>query len=257
MMRPRRETTAIRENDFGKPLRAVLYARCSTKGEAQDPEVQLATLRVWADRRGWTVVSEERDRVSGDPARRVGDPPGLRGALDAIEQRRADVLAVFAADRLVRSPVGLLQLVARVQAIGGHVASLQDGADLDTTSDVGELFLFLRGWWARMELRLIRARIAAGLERARANGVQLGRPRGKADPAEVCRLRSAGRSWKEIANELDCSVSMARRRADEARNSAAPRRESEAETARVSKKLSANAPEHGLFDTPHGPEEES
>ena len=196
--------------------RAVLYARCSTKGDAQDPEVQLAQLRAWAARRGWLVIAEERDRVSGDPARRHGDPPGLRRALELVEQRRADTLAIFAADRLVRSPVGLLQLVARVQALGGHVASLQDGADLDTTSDVGELFLFLRGWYARMELRLIRARITAGLERARADGVQLGRPRTEGpDPAAIRALRAAGRSWSEAARELGCSIAMARRRVAE------------------------------------------
>jgi DNA invertase Pin-like site-specific DNA recombinase len=167
------------------------------------------------------VVAEESDRVSGDPARRKGDPPGLSRAMEAIERRRADVLAVFAADRLVRSPLGLLQLVARVQAIGGHVASLQDGADLDTTTDVGELFLFLRGWYARMELRLIRARINAGLSRARAEGVTLGRPRGDGpEPEAVAELRAAGLSWRAVAAELGCSIAMARRRAVEARAAA-------------------------------------
>lgn len=208
----------IATRDFGKaPLRCILYARCSTKGDEQDPEVQLHALRAWVERRGWRVVATEQDRVSGDPARRVGDPPGLRRALDLLERRQADVLAVFAADRLVRSPIALLQLVARIEALGGHVASLQDGADLDTTDERGELFLYLRGWFARMELRLIRARISAGLKRARSEGVRLGRPRRDGpSPAEVAGLRNAGRSWKEVAVELGCSISLARRRAQEA-----------------------------------------
>lgn len=219
MSSSRRRSQTVRKGDLGKPgaMRVVLYARCSTQKADQDPAVQLDQLRAWAERRGWVVVAEHRDRVSGDPSRRRGDPPGLANALGMIERREADVIAVFAADRLVRSPVGLLQLVARVQSLGGHVASLQDGADLDTTSDVGELFLFLRGWYARMELKLIRARIKAGLDRARAEGTKLGRPRSDGPTHDqVASLRDAGRSWSQIAGELGCTVKVARLRAAEA-----------------------------------------
>lgn len=201
---------------FGKPRRAVVYVRVS-KGDRQDVRSQLGALRPWAQSRGWTVVAVERDEVTGDPARRKpGDPPGLRAALRRLEAREADVLAVFAADRLVRSPVGLLQLVARVQALGAHVASYSDGADLDTTSDIGELLVFLRGWYARMELKLIRSRTLAGLERARAAGKTLGRPRESGPtPTTVKRLRDQGLSWAAVAEQLGCSPSMAVRRAAE------------------------------------------
>jgi len=198
------------------PLRAVLYARVSTRNGEQDPDVQIERLREWAAQRGWQVVAVERDRVSGDPARRRGDPAGLTRAIQAIAERRADVLAVFAADRLVRSPVHLLQLVSRVQSVGGHVASMQDGNDLDTTSDVGELFVFLRGWYARMEMKLIRARIKAGLDRARAEGKTLGRPRTDGpSPRDVRKLRKAGKSWSAIAAKLETTVKIARNRAAE------------------------------------------
>jgi DNA invertase Pin-like site-specific DNA recombinase len=123
------------------------------------------------------------------------------------------VLAVFAADRLVRSPLGLLQLVTRVQSVGGKVASYQDGADLDTTSDTGELLLFVRGWLARMELRLIRVRTVAGLNAARARGVKLGRrlAANAPDPAAVADKRRRGRSWQGIANDFRCTSSAAQR----------------------------------------------
>ena len=192
-----------------KPMRAVLYARVSRDDGVQDPQVQLHALREWAGARGWKVVGEQFDRITGDPGRRKGDPPGLRAALQQIQDRSADVLAVFAADRLVRSPVALLQVVARVQQLGGHVASMQDGADLDTTSDLGELYLFLRGWMARMEMRLLRARTKAGLARARAEGKRLGRPP-LADPIAVVQLRAAACTWSEIAMQLGCTVAAAR-----------------------------------------------
>lgn len=194
-------------------MKAILYARVSRDDGVQDPQVQLHALREWAASRGWKIVGEQFDRITGDPGRRKGDPPGLRAALQLVQDRKADVLAVFAADRLVRSPVALLQLVARVQQLGGHVASLQDGSDLDTTTDLGELYLFLRGWMARMEMRLLRARTKAGLARARAEGKRLGRPP-LADARTVAQLRANGRTWPEIATQLGCTIAAARGAAD-------------------------------------------
>lgn len=154
--------------------RCILYVRCST--DEQKPESQRLALRIEANRRGFTVVDECTDLMSGDPARRKRTPPGLSRAIDLIERHKADVLLIFAADRLVRHPLGLLQLVSRIRAAGGAVVSLKDGADLDTTTEQGELLLFLQGWFARFELRLTRERTRAGIARARAAGKRLGRP---------------------------------------------------------------------------------
>ena len=194
-------------------LRAVLYARVSKDSGDQEPEVQLAALREWCANRGWRVVGQRQDCATGDPHRRGRNPPGLVAALSAIETKKADVLAIFAADRLVRSPGHLLQLVAQVQAAGGRVASLQDGSDLDTTTDQGELMLFLRGWMARMELRLTRARTIAGLQRARAEGKQLGR-RALALPdlAQLSEFMAAGvHGRRALAQALNCSPWAVRR----------------------------------------------
>jgi DNA invertase Pin-like site-specific DNA recombinase len=127
----------------------VIYLRCSKADGSQDIETQRLALEAEAKRRGWTVAAIESDLVSGDPARRNGrTPPGLARALDRIERRKASILLVFAADRIVRSAVGLLHFVQRVQAAGGRVCSARDGADLDTTTEQGELLLFLQGWFA-------------------------------------------------------------------------------------------------------------
>lgn len=196
----------------GTPPGAVLYARVSTKD--QDTEQQLQALRKLAGDRGWRVLGEHADVVTGDHSRRRGDPPGLRHALHLVEEHRGAVLMVFSADRLVRSAVGLLHLVDRIERAGGHVVSAQDGADLDTTTDAGELLLFIKGWLARMELRLIRARTIAGLERARAAGVKLGRRVTGPDPGEVLELRAQGLSWSQVVDRVDAKNESAARRAE-------------------------------------------
>lgn len=161
----------------GSPLRAVLYARVSTDTGQQDTETQLRLLRELCTARSYVIVAEHTDHVTGDPKRRRREPPGLAAALRLLQDKRAGVLVIFAADRLVRSPMALLQLVERVQSYGARIVSLQDGRDLDTTTKTGELMTFLLGWFARMALNLTRARTHAGLQRARAQGKQLGRPR--------------------------------------------------------------------------------
>jgi DNA invertase Pin-like site-specific DNA recombinase len=203
-----------RPNSDKAPRRALIYLRVSTKGDRQDVRAQLGALRPFVKARGWTEVGVERDNVTGDPTRRKGDPPGLSAAMRRLAAREADVLVVFSADRLVRSPVHLLQLVERVQAHKAHVVSMQDGHDLDTTSDVGELLVFLRGWWSRMEAKLIRARVRAGLDRARARGVKLGRKRlaDGIDTKRLVRARKGGASWATLTTMFEGASSATIRR---------------------------------------------
>ena len=62
-----------------------LYARVSTLGHGQDPELQLRELREYADRRGWSVVEEYIDRgVSGAKASR----PALNRLMEDAQRRK-------------------------------------------------------------------------------------------------------------------------------------------------------------------------
>ena len=186
-----------------KILPVVLYGRVSTKDKDQDPEVQLRALRPWVAARGWPIAGEFTDKVTGDETRRRRDPPGLSQAMQLLEQHRARVLAIYSAERLVRSPLGILRIVARVEQMGCHVASLLDGGDLDTTSDTGELLLFLRGWHSRMALRMLRKGTKDGMEEARARGVVLGRPLSELpDPEQVRSLMAEGLGRRRVAARL-------------------------------------------------------
>ncbi len=62
------------------------------------------------------------------------------------------------------------------------------------------------GAMAELELAIIRERVVAGIERAKCNGVALGRPRVKVDVEEAKRLRKEGLSYRAIAERLGISV---------------------------------------------------
>jgi DNA invertase Pin-like site-specific DNA recombinase len=52
-------------------MRATIYARVSTVGNGQSPEMQLREMREYCDRRGWTVAGEHVDAgISGAKDRR-------------------------------------------------------------------------------------------------------------------------------------------------------------------------------------------
>jgi DNA invertase Pin-like site-specific DNA recombinase len=73
--------------------RAAIYARVST-GE-QHLEKQLLDLREMAEQRGYEIVQEHRDIISGSRAKR----PGLDQLLADARRHRFDIVLVAAVDR--------------------------------------------------------------------------------------------------------------------------------------------------------------
>jgi predicted site-specific integrase-resolvase len=63
----RRSQTISFMNSRKSKIRAAIYARVSTLDKSQDPKTQLRPLREYAERRGFTVVSEFVDHASGKP----------------------------------------------------------------------------------------------------------------------------------------------------------------------------------------------
>lgn len=62
--------------------RAALYLRVSTLD--QHPETQLHDLRALAQQRGFSIVREYTDRISGTTAKRPGLDPSLSGVNSAF-----------------------------------------------------------------------------------------------------------------------------------------------------------------------------
>jgi len=60
---------------------------------------------------------------------------------------------------------------------GSHVDLFLHQQAIDTTTPSGRMFFSVTGAFAEFERDMIRCRVNAGLDRARARGVKLGRPR--------------------------------------------------------------------------------
>ena len=134
------------------------YVRVST--EAQDPNGQLAALKAVCDEIHTEYASGGR-----------WDRPCLQNVLRHI--KAGDVLVVWKLDRLSRSLSDLLNILKRLDEVGAGFRSLTEA--IDTTTAAGRMMLQMLGAFAEFERTLIRDRIKAGLARAKAKGVKLGR----------------------------------------------------------------------------------
>lgn len=111
------------------------------------------------------VVEERRSAVKKRPV--------LEDLLARIGP--GDTLVVYKMDRLARSLVHLLSILAHLQERSAGFRSLTE--PIETVTPAGRLFLQMLGSFAEFERALIRDRCLAGQVAARARGQVWGRPR--------------------------------------------------------------------------------
>src|SRR5262249_10051950 len=142
--------------------------------DAQTLENQIRELRQVAERRGWGGVEGYRDAgLSGAKGR--NGRRGLDFMVKKAPRREINILQAWAIDRLGRSLSDLLAPIQHLEACG--VDLYLDQQAIDTTTPMGKLVFQLTGAFAEFERTMIRQRIKAGLRRAVAQGVKLGRPK--------------------------------------------------------------------------------
>ncbi len=184
-------------------LRVALSARVSTKHNGQDPETQLMALREYAKARQLEVFAEYVDiGISGSKDSR----PALNQLMADARKRRFDTVLVARFDRFARSTRHLVLALEEFNALGVDFISLSES--VDTSTPMGKMVYTVIAAVAELERSLIRERVVMGLQRAKAQGKQLGRPRGSAqDARKIKQLKSEGLSVRQIAQTLRTSKS--------------------------------------------------
>src|SRR5229473_1272347 len=192
--------------------RVALYTRVST--DAQTTANQELALRQIAERRGWNVVHIYTDNgVSGAKGRK--DRPGLDAMLKDAQRKRFDIIMAWAIDRLGRSLIDLLGTVQHLEAVG--VDLYLDQQNIDTTTPSGKLMFQICGAFAEFERSMIQQRIKAGLTRAIAKGVKVGRPKVPATVEREVRRRlgGGGEGIVKIARSMGIGTGVVQRIAKE------------------------------------------
>lgn len=192
--------------------RAAIYIRVSTDGQTVDN--QRLELEEAAKRAGWEIVGIYDDNgVSGSKSRE--DREAFERLCKDATRRKFDVVMSWSVDRLGRSLQDLVGFLSELHAVGVDLYLHQQG--IDTTTPAGKAMFQMMGVFAEFERAMIQERVKAGLNRAKAQGKTLGRPKvtGQVEKA-VLAARSAGTGKRKIARQLGIGVSTVNRIISEA-----------------------------------------
>jgi DNA invertase Pin-like site-specific DNA recombinase len=180
-------------------VRLLAYVRVSE--ETENPENQRYAIYEWAARTGHQVLEVYEDiGVSGalPPVER----PGFKRLLEALDG--ADGIVVYALDRLARSLSELVDVFKTLEARGKVVVSVRESWLQHLDPPVRKLIVAVLGWAAEMEQKFISERTKLALQRLKARGVKLGRPRKvtEATALEAIRYVERGYTLKDVAKLL-------------------------------------------------------
>src|SRR5438445_7417554 len=149
--------------------RVAVYTRVSSSD--QHPESQLCDLRPLATARGYEIVGEYTDTISGAKAKR----PGLDKLMSDARRGRFDVVLVWAFDRMARSVKHFLEELDELSRLNISFISFRE--NVDTDSALGGAMVIIVAAIAGLVRSLIVERVKEGMRRAKVEGRQIGRAR--------------------------------------------------------------------------------
>ena len=183
--------------------RAALYSRVSTYD--QNPQTQILDLRQMAAQRGYTIVKEYTDKISGVKAKR----PGLDAMMADARRGQFDVVMTWACDRIARSTRHFLEVLDELNRISVEFVSFRES--IDTAGPLGRAIVIIIGAVAELERNLIIERVRAGMRRARLEGQHIGRRPLLLDNVAIQRDRQHGQSIRQIAKDHRISTATVQR----------------------------------------------
>jgi DNA invertase Pin-like site-specific DNA recombinase len=183
-------------------MRVAVYARVSTDDRGQDPENQLRELRDWVINSGHITSQEYVDYESG---RKGAEKRKQFAALfDDAAKRKLDCVLFWALDRFSRE--GMAQTIIHLQRLSSYGVAFHSYTEAHLATDnelVRNVLLALLSSLAKVEAQKISERTKAGMARAQAKGVIIGRPKLRLELRDQIAQRAAkGETPYAIAKAL-------------------------------------------------------
>lgn len=148
-------------------MKVAVYVRISKRD--MNPDNQKLQLVQHCDLKGWEYkIFEERESTRATR-------PIKQEVLNLVRNGAFNGILVWKLDRWARSLQELIMDIDELTGKGKDFIVLTQ--PIDTTNASGRLFMQILGAFAEFEREIIRERTFAGLDRARAEGKKLGRPK--------------------------------------------------------------------------------
>ena len=150
-------------------MRAVVYGRISTDLQSETSvNEQVRRCKQYVEMKGWTLVDEFTDVVTGMNMNRAG----FEDMMNRIEEW--DVVVAFKLDRFHRSSTNAQTWAAKLNDIGKNFVALD--IDVDTTSAMGMAVFRIITALNQMEVEVTRERTVMGLKGVKNEGRWVGKP---------------------------------------------------------------------------------
>lgn len=148
-------------------MKAIVYARVST--EEQDPKGQLLEIRRYAQEKGYEIVEEFEENISGsvDPLKR----PRFLEALEYARENGIQVIILYDLTRFYRakSPTQALQTLRKVMEEYDVFIDFAREPEIEDPL-FNEFWQFVKSWFASYERLQISLRTKYGLLKAKEQG---------------------------------------------------------------------------------------
>jgi DNA invertase Pin-like site-specific DNA recombinase len=184
--------------------KAVIYSRVSTTN-GQTVDNQLNVLREVAEKKGLEIVKEISDEgISGAKGR--DEREGFNELIKGAVKKEFDIILVWDVSRLGRSLKHLVSFLEDIQSARCDLYIHNSGIDTSTSS--GKMMFGMLSVFSEFERSLIRERVIAGQQRAKAEGKHIGRKTNVNDAVitAVYQLRQNNVPIKRIAKDLQIGV---------------------------------------------------
>lgn len=190
---------------------AAIYARVSTDDKGQDPDNQVRVLKSLVSARGWTLTALYVDQESGGTSKRQR----FQDMLEDARKAQFHILVFWSLDRFSREGTfETLEHLRRLDTYGVRFLSHQEQY-LDTLGPFREAVIGILAAVAKIERQRLSERVKAGMSRAKAQGVNVGRPQSDIDPDAITQAYSDGWSLAQMSKAFVCGRSTISRRLKE------------------------------------------
>jgi DNA invertase Pin-like site-specific DNA recombinase len=178
--------------------KTAIYLRVSTN--EQNIENQRQVLINYLEQRGFELYKIYEDVGTGSNEKRLQ----LNSLLSDARKRKFDAVLVWKFDRFARSTSFLIRTLDEFHALGIDFISYDE--NIDTSSAMGKVMFTVISAFAEFEKSILISRTKLGLERARAEGKIIGRPKlEEAVIGKINKLRKQGLSIGKIADKMKLS----------------------------------------------------
>lgn len=171
------------------------YARVSTREQKAENQVAILSREGIPE----DYIFKDVDVSGTIPAEKR---PAFKKMMAYIDEHpEVNRICVFEISRLGRTMIETANLIEKLENRNIIIWSLSptEGFMRNTDKSIRSLLIMLMSWVAQRERENLVARTKAGLDRAREEGKQIGKPRAVIDFEAVKEMRDNGYSWEKIA----------------------------------------------------------